>query len=285
MIPQSFDYSAPSNLPEALALLSDGQAKPLAGGMSLIPMMKLRLATPEHVVDIGRLPELNYIGEEEGSLRVGAGTTHQQIESSALLRSKCPLIAETAACIGDPQVRNLGTIGGSAAHADPAADYPAALLALEARLQLVGSNGERTVPAEEFFVDSFTTSLRSGEIIREILVPVEVSGTGVRYEKVAHPASGFAVVGIAVRLRKLRGKITLARIGITGVTNRAFRATVAERLLKDATGTAEQLLKAAATVTDGVEANSDLYASSAYRRHLAQVHTARALAAALKRAG
>jgi aerobic carbon-monoxide dehydrogenase medium subunit len=285
MIPQSFDYSAPASLQEALALLSDGRAKALGGGMSLIPMMKLRLATPEHVVDIGRLTELNFINEEKGSIRVGAGTTHQQIESSALLRSKCPLIAETAACIGDPQVRNLGTIGGSAAHADPAADYPAALLALEARLRLVGRNGERTLPAEEFFVDSFTTSLRAGEIIREILVPVEELGTGVRYEKVAHTASGFAVVGIAVRLRRLRGKITLARIGITGVANRAYRATAAERVLEGAAGTAEELLKAAATVTNGVEANSDLNASSAYRRHLAQVHTTRALGAALKRAG
>lgn len=285
MIPQSFDYSAPASLQEALALLSDGRAKALGGGMSLIPMMKLRLATPEHVVDIGRLTELNFINEEKGSIRVGACTTHQQIESSALLRSKCPLIAETAACIGDPQVRNLGTIGGSAAHADPAADYPAALLALEARLRLVGRNGERTLPAEEFFVDSFTTSLRAGEIIREILVPVEELGAGVRYEKVAHTASGFAVVGIAVRLRRLRGKITLARIGITGVANRAYRATTAERVLEGAAGTAEELLKAAATVSNGVEANSDLYASSAYRRHLAQVHTARALGAALKRAG
>jgi aerobic carbon-monoxide dehydrogenase medium subunit len=285
MIPQSFDYSAPASLQEALALLSDGRAKALGGGMSLIPMMKLRLATPEHVVDIGRLTELNFINEEKGSIRVGAGTTHQQIESSALLRSKCPLIAETAACIGDPQVRNLGTIGGSAAHADPAADYPAALLALEARLRLVGRNGERTLPAEEFFVDSFTTSLRAGEIIREILVPVEELGTGVRYEKVAHTASGFAVVGIAVRLLRLRGKITLARIGITGVANRAYRATAAERVLEGAAGTAEELLKAAATVTNGVEANSDLNASSAYRRHLAQVHTTRALGAALKRAG
>jgi aerobic carbon-monoxide dehydrogenase medium subunit len=285
MIPQSFDYSAPASLQEALALLSDGRAKALGGGMSLIPMMKLRLATPEHVVDIGRLTELNFINEEKGSIRVGAGTTHQQIESSALLRSKCPLIAETAACIGDPQVRNLGTIGGSAAHADPAADYPAALLALEARLRLVGRNGERTLPAEEFFVDSFTTSLRAGEIIREILVPVEELGAGVRYEKVAHTASGFAVVGIAVRLRRLRGKITLARIGITGVANRAYRATAAERVLEGAAGTAEELLKAAATVTNGVEANSDLNASSAYRRHLAQVHTTRALGAALKRAG
>lgn len=285
MIPQSFEYSAPASLSEALALLSDGRAKALAGGMSLIPMMKLRLATPEQVVDIGRLPELNYIREEKGAIRVGAGTTHQQIETSALLRSKCPLIAETAACIGDPQVRNMGTIGGSAAHADPAADYPAALLALEAQFRLAGKSGERSMPAAEFFVDSFTTALRPGEIIREIVLPVEEPGTGVRYEKVAHPASGFAVVGVAVRVRKAGGKITLARIGITGVTNRAYRATKAESLLEGTPGTAEELRRAAATTAEGIEVNSDLYASSEYRRHLVKVYTARALAAAIKRAG
>lgn len=283
MIPQGFDYSAPASLGEALSLLSDGRAKALAGGMSLIPMMKLRLATPEHVVDIGRLPELSYIREEKGWICVGAGTTHQQIEASPLLQLKCPLIAETAACIGDPQVRNMGTIGGSAAHADPAADYPAALLALEAQLRVARSGGEGTVKAEEFFLDSFTTALQTGEIVREVLLPVEEPGTGVRYEKVAHPASGFAVVGIAVRVRRLRGKITLARIGITGVANRAYRAMTAERLLEGAAGTSEELQRASATVAEGIEANSDLYASSVFRCHLATVYTARALAAALKR--
>jgi aerobic carbon-monoxide dehydrogenase medium subunit len=285
MIPQSFEYSAPANLSEALALLSDGRAKVLAGGMSLIPMMKLRLATPEQIVDIGRLAELNYIRDEKGAIRVGAATPHQQIEVSALLRSKCPLIAETAACIGDPQVRNMGTIGGSAAHADPAADYPAALLALEAQFRLAGKSSERSVTAAEFFVDSFTTALRPGEIVREIVVPAEEPGTGVRYEKVAHPASGFAVVGVAVRVRKAGGKITLARIGLTGVTNRAFRATKAEGLLEGTSGTAEELRRAAATAAGGIEVNSDLYASSEYRRHLVKVYTARALAAAIKRAG
>jgi len=285
MIPQSFDYSAPASLKEALALLSDGRAKVLAGGMSLIPLMKLRLAAPEMLVDIGRLPELNYIREDGGAIRVGAGVTHQQIETSALLRSQCPLIAETAACIGDPQVRNMGTIGGSTAHADPAADYPAALLALEAQLRLIGSNGERTVPAVGFFVDSFTTALQAGEIIREILLPTEEPGTGVRYEKVPHPASGFAVVGVAVRVRRASGKIALARIGITGVATKAYRATIAERLLEGTDGTAEDLKRAAAAAAEKVEVNSDLYASSEYRRHIAQVYTARALSAALKRAG
>jgi carbon-monoxide dehydrogenase medium subunit len=178
----------------------------------------------------------------------------------------------------------MGTIGGSAAHADPAADYPAALLALEAQLRLIGSSGERNVPAIEFFVDSFTTALRPGELIREILLPAEQPGTGARYAKVAHPASGFAVVGIAVRLRKANGKIALARIGITGVAGTAYRASKTESLLEGTKGTAEDLRRAAAMVAENVEANSDLYASSEYRRHLAQVYTGRALTAALKRA-
>src|ERR1700674_5301294 len=176
MIPQMFEYSAPKTLDEALDLLQGG-AKPLAGGMSLIPMMKLRLATPEQLVDIGRLKELNYIREEGGTLRLGAATTHYDVESSPLVRSKCPLLAETAAAIGDVQVRNMGTIGGSVAHADPAADYPAALQALEAKLVLKGAKTERTMAAADFFVEAFATALEPGEIVREVILPVDGDGT------------------------------------------------------------------------------------------------------------
>src|SRR6266404_4578725 len=196
MIAQPFDYTAPKTLEEALGLMAQG-AKPLAGGMSLIPMMKLRLAAPEHLVELGRLKDLNYIREEAGAIHVGAMTTHQDIESSALLRQKCPLLAETAATIGDVQVRNMGTIGGSVAHAVPAADYPAALQALEAKLVLKGTKSERLVTAADFFVDAFTTSLQPNEIIREVVVPVEAAGTGTSYQKMAQPASGFAIVGVA----------------------------------------------------------------------------------------
>ena len=285
MIPQSFDYSAPSSLLEALRLLADGRAKALAGGMSLIPLMKLRLAMPEHLVDLGRLSDLNYIREQAGTIRIGATTTHFQIETSELLRSKCSLISETAAQIGDPQVRNMGTLGGSAAHADPAADYPAALVALDAQLRVASPAGERTIPASEFFLDSFTTGLKPGEIIVEVIFPVGSGGTGVRYEKLAHPASGFAVVGVAVRLRRERGRINLARIGVTGVSNHAYRASAAEALLAGSAATAGDLQRAAAAVADGVEANSDLYASAEYRLHLAKVYAARALARALERTG
>lgn len=283
MIAQNFEYSAPSSLKEALGLIADGSAKVLAGGMSLIPLMKLRLAGPDQVVDIGRIKDLNYIRESGGMLQIGATTTHDQIESSALLRSKCPLLAEAAAHIGDVQVRNMGTIGGSTAHADPAADYPASLQALEARLKLVSAKGERTVSAADFFVDTFTTALEPGEIIAEIIVPVEDSGTGTSYHKVVQPASGFAIVGIATRVKKAGGKVAMARVGVTGLANKSYRAASVEKALEGTGGAPADIQKASALVAQGVDANSDLYASPDYRVHLARVYTARALAAALSR--
>lgn len=280
MIPQDFDYEAPSSVKEALSLVAGGERKLLAGGMSLIPLMKLRLAQPESVVDLGRIPELDYIAEENGVLRVGAMTTHHTIESSPLLRSRCPLLAETAGNIGDAQVRNMGTIGGSAAHADPSADYPAALLALEAKFRLVSASSERLVPAADFFLDAFTTALEPGEIIVEVQVPVEDSGEGYCYQKVPHPASGFAVVGVAVRVKKQNGKIVMARVAVTGMGPRPFRDSMTEQMLVSGA----EIGQATQSVGDGVDANSDLYASAAYRRRLSQVHAARALRTALSRA-
>ena len=282
MYTQKFEYTAPKTLDEALHLLAAG-AKPLAGGMSLIPMMKLRLAAPEHLVDLGKLRDLNYIREAGGALHIGATTTHAELESSPLLRQKCPLLAETAAAIGDVQVRNMGTIGGSVAHADPSADYPAALQALEAKLVLKGTKSERTMSAAEFFVDAFTTSLEPNEIIREVIVPVEAGGTGTCYQKMPQPASGFAIVGVAARVRKSAGKIAFVRIGVTGLSNRSYRATAAERALEGKAGSAAEIQAAAALVPQGVDANSDLHASAEFRRHLASVHAARALTAALAR--
>src|SRR6266849_309635 len=172
MIAQKFEYTAPKTLDEALHLLAAG-AKPLAGGMSLIPMMKLRLAAPERLVDLGKLKDLNYIRDADGALHIGATTTHADLESSPILRQKCPLLAETAAYIGDVQVRNMGTIGGSVAHADPSADYPAALQALEATIVLKSAKKERKVSAAKFFLDTFTTALKEDEIVSEVIVPVE----------------------------------------------------------------------------------------------------------------
>lgn len=282
MIPQKFEYTAPDSLKSVLQLLASG-AKPLAGGMSLIPMMKLRLAAPEHLVDLGRVKELNYIRESGNSIHIGAMSTHFDVETSQTLLRKCPLLAETAAEIGDLQVRNRGTIGGSVAHADPSADYPAALQALEAKFVLVGPQQERTVSAGDFFVDAFTTALEPGEIVRDVIVPVEEPGTGVSYEKVVQPASGFAIVGIAVRVRRSGGKITFARIGVTGLSNRSYRAAAAEAALAGKPGSWADVQAAAALVTQGADANSDLHASAGYRKHLAVVHAARAITAALSR--
>ncbi len=282
MYTQKFEYTAPKTLDEALHLLASG-AKPLAGGMSLIPMMKLRLAAPEHLVDLGKLRDLNYIREAGGALHIGATTTHAELESSALLRQKCPLLAEAASAIGDVQVRNMGTIGGSVAHADPSADYPAALQALEAKLVLKGAKSERTVSAADFFVDAFTTSLEPNEIIREVIVPVEAADTGTCYQKMPQPASGFAIVGVAARVRRSGGKIAFVRIGVTGLSNRSYRATAAEKELEGKAGSAAEIKSAVALVAQGVDANSDLHASAEFRRHLAAVHAARALTAALAR--
>jgi carbon-monoxide dehydrogenase medium subunit len=280
MIPQTFEYTAPATLEEALGLIASGDRKILAGGMSLIPLMKLRLAAPSEVVDLGRVPGLAGITESGGTVRIGAMATHQSIMSSPVIRARCPLLAEAAAQIGDVQVRNMGTIGGSIAHADPAADYPASLIALEAQVRLVSANSDRVIPVSEFFVDAFTTAIEPGEIVLEVLAPVEESDEGHRYEKVAHPASGFAVVGIAVRIKLIAGKISIARIGVTGLGPKAFRAEATERLLEQGT----DVQQAAAVLDEGQEANADLFASADYRRHLARVHAIRAIHTAVSRA-
>jgi carbon-monoxide dehydrogenase medium subunit len=280
MIANPFTYHAPATLDEVFTMLEDGSGKILAGGMSLIPLMKLRLASPESVIDLRRVPGLKEITESGGVVRVGAMATHHEIESSPMIRGKCPLLGEAAGHIGDTQVRNVGTIGGSVAHADPSADYPAALVALEARIRLRSSQGERAVEASEFFLDAFTTAIEPGEIVMAIEIDEEEPSEGYKYEKVPHPASGFPVVGVAVRIKRARGGIALARIGVTGMGPHAFRARNAEALLESGADVAA----AAAVVGEGEDANSDLYASGEYRRHLAQVHAARAIAAALTRA-
>ena len=280
MIPQTFEYTVPQTLQEALGLIAGGDRKILAGGMSLIPLMKLRLATPDEVVDLGRVPGLNAIAENGGVVRIGAMATHHAIESSRVTRAHCPLLAETAGHIGDVQVRNMGTIGGSVAHADPAADYPAALLALEAQFHLASAQAERSVAASDFFLDAFTTSIEPGEMIVEIEVPAEEQREGFAYEKVPHPASGFAVVGVAARVKKAGDRIVMARIGVTGMGARAFRALAVEKMLEDGASVSD----ACAHVGEGETANSDLYASADYRSHLARVHAARALATAISRA-
>jgi carbon-monoxide dehydrogenase medium subunit len=281
MIAQEFEYSATRQLSEALALMADG-AKPLAGGMSLVPMMKLRLATPEHVVDIRRIEGLRFIEEAGDRVRIGATSTHHDVESSAVLHRASPLLAKTAACIGDVQVRNMGTVGGSVAHNDPAADYMAALFALDAEVNVASAGAERTVSMMDFILDPFTTALEPGELIREISVPKEVPGTGTAYVKMAQPASGFAIVGIATRVRRAaNGTISFIRIGVTGVGPIAYRANLAEGKLEGTAGSDADIAAAAALVADNIDATSDLNASAAFRKHLASTHAARSIRAAL----
>src|SRR5437773_4691124 len=225
MIPAQFDYARANSLEEALTLLAqDEDAKILAGGHSLIPAMKLRLTQPPLLVDIGRIKDLSYVREENGQLRIGAATTHYQIESSDLLKRICPLLPDCASHIGDMQVRNKGTIGGSLAHSDPAGDWPAAIIALDAELVAVSKNGERTIKADDFFVDLLTTALQPGEILREIRINKPNGRTGQAYVKMHHPASGFAVVGVAASLT-LGGdnNCESASIAITGVSSKAYR--------------------------------------------------------------
>jgi carbon-monoxide dehydrogenase medium subunit len=277
MYPASFDYKRPATVDEAVALLTQhgDDAKVLAGGHSLIPAMKLRLARPRVVVDIGRIANLRDIRETGNSIAIGAMTTHQEVASSKLLLDKCPLLPETASHIGDVQVRNMGTIGGSLAHADPAADYPAAILALDAEIVVAGPNGKRTIRAESFFLDLMTTALAPNELIVEIRVPV--TARTVAYVKTEQKASGFALAGVAAVISP-----NGIRVGVTGVAAKAYRATSVEQALKGKT-TADAIALAAARATDGVELLSDIHASADYRAQLAQVNTRRALERAASR--
>ncbi len=287
MIPSAFDYFAPHSLEEALQLLAQhgSEAKLLAGGHSLLPMMKLRLAAPRVLIDLGKVGGLNYIREDSGHIVIGAMTTHSDIEHSDLLKRRAPLLAETAAEIGDVQVRNCGTIGGTAAHADPAADYPAALLALDAEFIVTSQNGARTVAARDFFVDMLTTALQPGEILIEIRFAADGGRTGSAYKKLHQPASGFAIVGVAARLTlDAGGRCAGVAVGITGVAPKAYRAAGVERGLAGQVPDAKRIAEAAAQAARGVEPLSDLHASARYRAAMATVFTRRALAAALERA-
>src|SRR5262245_12418143 len=271
MIAAQFDYKVPKSLDEAVSLLAadpDG-AKILAGGHSLIPAMKLRLAQPQTLIDIARIKDLSYIREDGDQILIGATTTHYQIESSELRQRICPLLPACAASIRDVQVRNKGTIGGSIAHSDPAGDWPAAVIALRAELLLAGPNGDRSVNAENFFLDLLTTDLQAGEILREIRIKKPSGRFGQAYQKVRHPASGFAVVGIAVSLNlKSDGSCEAAGIGVTGVGVKAYRAAAAEAALLNTSLDDAAVSTASLKVCDGIDPNADLYASGDYRCHL-----------------
>lgn len=281
MIPASFDYHRPGTLKEAVALLAEhgDDAKVLSGGHSLIPAMKFRLAQPAVVVDIGGIEKLRYIKAVGSKIAIGAMATHRDIESSKLIAKECPLLAQVAPQIGDVQVRNRGTLAGSLAHADPAGDWPAAMLALDAEIHLVGPDGKRKVKAADFFVDLMETAVQPGEIVSEIRVPK--TGKSVSYVKFAQKASGFAIAGVAVVADKKKG---VAKIGVTGVAATAFRATSSEAELKKHKKLSKAAFKAASALAmEGIDPMGDIHASEDYRAHLARVHVQRALELAAKR--
>ena len=279
MIPGSFEYFAPTALDEALSLLQEhgDDAKVLAGGHSLIPTMKLRLAEPAVIIDIGRIGGLKGISESGGKLVIGALTTHHELESSDLVQQRVPLLAQTAAEIGDVQVRNKGTIGGSLAHADPAADWPATILALDADLQIAGPNGERTVKATDFFQGLYETDLGDDEILTAVHVSIPDANTKGTYLKLHQVASGFALAGVAVVLTKSGDTCQNVSVGITGVSDAPYRASGVESALTGAALTADNIAAAAARAVDGITALEDIHASQAYRQNLAQVYTRRAI--------
>ncbi len=286
MIPASFTYHRPKTLQAVVRLLQtlSPDAKVLAGGQSLLPMMKLRVAVPAQLIDITRIAALRRIRVRDGRLHIGALATHWMVESTPAVRRTAPVLAECASLIGDLQVRNLGTIGGNVMHADPAADYPAVLLALGAEFALQGPDGNRVVPVDGFFQGLMATAGRPDELLIDISVPVAAPRTGAAYLKMPNPASGFALAGVAAAVvLDADGRCTGARVGITGVAPSPFRAKKVEQALSGRELTDDLLAEAAKTAADGVEVNADIYASGAYRRHLARVLTQRSLAAARDR--
>lgn len=283
MIPTEFEYQRATSLEDALARLAaaGGNAKLLAGGHSLIPLMKLRLSEPQVLIDITRIPGMSGITQKNGKIEIGAGTVHQEVASSSLIREQCPVVAEAAYAIGDPQVRNRGTLGGSLAHADPSADYPAAMLAASAEVQIRSARGTRAIKAENCFIDLFTVDVAPDEIITAVLIsPAKASA----YAKLHQRASHFAIVGVGASLEITGGTITSARVGLTGASTHATRLTKVESALAGKPASKETI--EAASQGAGVDlevVNSDLHGSEEYRRAMVAVFTKRALLQALSR--
>ncbi len=287
MITHPFAYQAPTTIEEAVQQLGkSGDAKVIAGGHSLLPLMKLGLAQPETIVDLRRIASLREIRTEaDGTIVVGALATHRDIAHDQAVRTKLAALAEAAGDVGDLQVRARGTIGGSLAHADSAADEPAPALAYEAVIRAIGPKGQRDIRAGDYFKGTFETALAANEIIAEIRFPAPAGRTGGAYAKFAHPASGFAVTGVtAVVTLKSDGTVDRAAIGVAGVAAAAYRATEAERALAGTKGDAKAIADAAAKAANGITALSDLAASADYRKHLVTVYAKRAIGSAIERA-
>jgi len=285
VIPAAFDYQRAATLDEALALVGTSGTKVIAGGMSLLPLMKLRLASPERLLDIGRLKELKGVRKlEDGRLAVGSLTTYAELAESPARHYG--LLKDALPEIGDVQVRNRGTVGGAVAHCDPASDLPAVLLALDAEIVARSKRGERVIPVDGFFKGAFETDLAEDELITEIRLPGPRDDAGSAFQAMNQKASGYSIVGVAVVVVKEGGSvISKANVALTGVGEAPYRAKAVEAALVGTEGTAESIAAAAAHATDGVSVNGDIHADSAYRTAMAAVYTRRAIEAALGRLG
>jgi carbon-monoxide dehydrogenase medium subunit len=282
-----FEYHSPTTVAEALGLLAKlgDEAKIVSGGQSLVPLMKLRLASPAHLVDLRKVPGLSGVSESGGAVQIGGMTTHAAVGASQVVRSKLPMMAEAAAQIGDAQVRNLGTIGGSLAHADPAADWPAVLVALDASVRIGSARGERQLKVAELIVGPLTTALQPGELILQITVPLPSGRYGGAYEKLPHPASRFAIVGVAAEVfLDAKGAVSTSRIALTGLASKVVRTAAVEQALQGKSPDAAAVKAAAARAADGIELRADLTGSAAYKANLAAVYAERAVKRAAARA-
>ena len=277
MYPANFTYHAPSSVDDVLSLMNEHgyDAKIMAGGHSLLPTMKLRLSTPAHLIDLKNLKDMKYVRDEGDHVAIGALTTYYEIMSSKVVQEKATIFSKTIAQVGDMQVRNLGTLGGSIAHADPAGDPPAAILAADATMTIRNAEGERTVKATDFFRGFFETAVGEGDILTEIRVPVHKGGSA--YAKFKHPASGYAVVGVAVNLHTDGDKVGAVRVGITGVSDGAYRAIEVENALTGQAFSEDLAASAAEQATSGIDPLEDNFANADYRRQLAKALTKKAV--------
>jgi len=288
MIPPAFEYLRPKTVPEAVALLQQhgDEAKILSGGQSLIPMMKLRLARPGYLVDINAISGLSYIKEEGGFLKIGGLTREAELEASSLVKSKYPLLMDTAAVIADPQVRNMATVGGNLAHGDPANDHPATMVALGAQIVATGAKGERVIAIEDFFVTLFTTALKHDEILTEIRVPVPPPKSGGAYFKLERKVGDFATAAAAIQLTlDGGGAVQKIGIGLTNVGPTPIKARKAEEFLKGKKPDAAAIAQAGQLAADEAQPSSDLRGPAEYKKGLVKELTKRALTRALERAG
>lgn len=285
MIPASFDYSSPATLNEALALLKKhgDDAKILAGGHSLLPMMKLRFASPAHLVDINNIPNLSYIKEEGGFLKIGALTREVMLEDSELIRTNYPIFIDATKLIADPQVRNMGTVGGNIAHGDAANDHPAVMLALRAEVVITGEDGSRTVPIDEFFFGFYSTAVQQGEILTEIKIPTPPKGSGSAYHKLERKVGDYATAGVAVQLTMEKGTCTQIGIGLTNVNATPLRASRSEDALKGKKITEELIESAAQYAAQDCSPSEDLRGSEEFKRAMVKALVKRVIHRALER--